>query len=599
MTARNLRLFLVALAVRLLHLSLLRQAAPELVENPVLDAAHYHRWAQEILAGTGLSHRVFFMHPLYPHVLAALYAVTGPSPIAAVVFQSVLGALGVVVFHELAVIWLDRRTALVAAVMLALYRPLVTNAALLETVELGIFLMLVSLWLCATAGEPRAWLRLGASGVVFILACLCRGNLILAAPALLLAAPRPRASAAIAAGMVLMVLLVGARNRVVGGEWIWLTSSGGQTFYLGNYRGATSGAHEPPPFLRADPVHEEADYHAEAERRAGRPLNSGQTSRFWFGEAGKDLAAAPGAAVVRFARKLGLTVAAYEIADNYNLAYLAALTPLRWAPLPGFLTVIGFAALGIVLLWPRRRALILLYGTMALYVLSLGVFYVSSRLRIYLAPFLIAFAAHGAVWLFDNARNRRALVGLAVAAVMLVSASLVPARIRDVEQASALNSHALALLEDRRPAEAARLRTQALALDPDNEYLLVNNGLAALDDGDVARAADLCRRAAELRPMLATAHVCLGVALAHLRRFDEAEAAFRRAAAADQDGPESLYNLAVLLAGTGRHDEARVLYEQILDTHPDHQGARQGLEMTSASRRNAGRPAPAPPGSAP
>jgi tetratricopeptide (TPR) repeat protein len=577
--ARNLALFGLALGLRLLHLALLRRAFPELIAHPVVDAEHYHLWAQDILAGTGLAHRTFFMHPVYPHLLAVIYALVGPRPLAVALVQSVLGASSAVLLAESCERWFGTSAALVAGVLLALYEPLLLTDALLETVSLGVFLLLVAIWLLTRQSGPWSF---ALAGVSFMLAVLSRGNLVLCAPALFLAgwlAGRRLQLLALAGGMALVVGSVGLRNRIVGGEWVWLTSSAGQTLYLGNYAGATTGAHQPPPFLRGEPRFEETDYHAEAEREAGRPLTPAQTSRFWAGRARAEIAAHPGPAAVRVVRKLILTLGNYEIADNYNLAYLRHLTAFRWLPLPGFAWIVGLAAIGMVAAWPRRRALALVYGVAALYTGSLAVFYVSSRLRIYLVPFLIAFAANGLLWLFEARGARRWLAVGAAGTLALLSTLVTPEAVREVEWAQALNGHALALEAAGQPASAAHLRDQALALDPENPYLLVNVGLAALKAGDLPRASGACRAATVVRPSLSSAQGCLGIALAKQGQIPAAQSALERAAALDQDGPESRFNLAVLLAARGQRADARRLLEEIVRAHPEHSGAQRALRL--------------------
>jgi|GEM_PF-3894657 len=58
-------LFLFALFLRLLWLSVFLSNAEELVKFPAIDGAFYHQWAQDILAGKGLAKKVFYAHPLY------------------------------------------------------------------------------------------------------------------------------------------------------------------------------------------------------------------------------------------------------------------------------------------------------------------------------------------------------------------------------------------------------------------------------------------------------------------------------------------------------------------------------------------------------
>jgi tetratricopeptide (TPR) repeat protein len=68
----------------------------------------------------------------------------------------------------------------------------------------------------------------------------------------------------------------------------------------------------------------------------------------------------------------------------------------------------------------------------------------------------------------------------------------------------------------------------------------------------------------------------LGSCLSALGRFEEAEPYLRRAVEG-QDDPISHYNLGLLLATTGRLDEARRSYEAALARDPAHADARGNL----------------------
>jgi tetratricopeptide (TPR) repeat protein len=585
-------LFGLALGVRVLHLVLLQVGHPEVLAHPAVDAGYYHRWAQDILAGQGLALQPFFMHPAYPYLIAAVYALFGPVPLAVAGVQVVLGAVGVVLFHRLCAIWFGARVAALSALGLALYWPLVVNDALLETVELGMFFLLLALLLTATAGEGRPGLRRAAAGAAFFIAVLCRGNLMLCAPVLLLVPlletagpPRARLRAALpmAAGMLAVLLLVGARNRLQAGEWVTTMSSGGANLYLSNHRGAEADARNPPAFVRNDPRYLEADFRAEAERISARKLAAAEVSRFWLGRTLAEIAAQPGRAAWRFLRRLGITWGAYEIANNYQLDYLSGLTPLGRLPLPGFVWLVGLGAVGAGLGWARRRELFLLYGVAGVYLLSLGLFFQTSRMRIYLVPFLIPLAVSAAIWLAAAWRARRrdlvAAVSGGAAALTLLSITLTPAALREVDRSQALSSHAVALMAAGRIPEARALQAQALALAPMNPFLLVNAGDAALRAGDLEGALAACGRAVAARPTLGSAHNCQGVAFARKGNFPSAEVAFRNAVAFDRDSPDARFNLAMLLGQTGRREQATRLLSENAAAHPTHEKTRRILEQ--------------------
>ena len=82
-------LLAVGLALRLAHLA----AVAELpfVAALVGDSAEYDRWARAIAGGQLLPPGAFFQPPLYPYLVAALYALAGPAPLAVYAAQMAAG----------------------------------------------------------------------------------------------------------------------------------------------------------------------------------------------------------------------------------------------------------------------------------------------------------------------------------------------------------------------------------------------------------------------------------------------------------------------------------------------------------------------------
>jgi 4-amino-4-deoxy-L-arabinose transferase-like glycosyltransferase len=586
-----LGIFALAVGLRLLHLWVLRARYPELVDHPVGDAAHYHQWAKDILAGAGLANRTYFMHPVLPIFAAVVYFLTGPVPVAVAIAECLLAGMGIVLWWKVLQRYLQPREALLAVVLMAIYRPLVLQSSFLETAELAMFFLALALYAAVVVTERRPRWGWFVAGVFLVIAGLGRGNILMLLPVFAWMAWRRRdplrdrwrqAFWSFALGATLVVGLVGVRNRWIGKEWVWTTSSLGPVLYLSNHPDNVEGGHVPPSFLRPEPRYEETDWRAEAVRRMGRRLSASEVSDFWRQRALAALAEHPWFSVQRFLRKLGLAWASYELADSYNPAYIGSLLWLRWLPLPGFSWIAGLACFGIAAGWSRRRQLGPLFGWLSAYWGSMGVFYVSSRMRIVMVPFLCAFVGVGFFAAWDALRNRSwvwvvTLIAVVVPVTVLANRQ-VPPRTRELEWSQALNLHAVSCDEAGQTAQAGELRERAVRLDPENPFLRVNIGLAALRAGDAVGAAQACGIAVQWRDSLSNAHDCLGIALAMMGKGEAAEKELRRAVELDPE-QRSAFNLAVFLIKTGRQDEGVRILEEILQQEPGHEDARHALGL--------------------
>jgi tetratricopeptide (TPR) repeat protein len=101
-------------------------------------------------------------------------------------------------------------------------------------------------------------------------------------------------------------------------------------------------------------------------------------------------------------------------------------------------------------------------------------------------------------------------------------------------------------LEPTRPDEAREAYRRALDIDPSNADAHVNLGCLEHEAGRVLSAERHYRAALAARPDDATAAFDLGVALEDLGRLDEARAAYERALAAEPECADAHYNLARL-----------------------------------------------------
>jgi protein O-GlcNAc transferase len=113
---------------------------------------------------------------------------------------------------------------------------------------------------------------------------------------------------------------------------------------------------------------------------------------------------------------------------------------------------------------------------------------------------------------------------------------------------------------------------------------LIAEGNRAEDGGDPASACALYRRATELAPRYAPAHINLGIGLEATGDPLGAIAAYEQALAADPPNPAASYNLGKLLYSRGELAKAEHLLQQALSSRPDFPDARLVYSYVRADR---------------
>ncbi|HET9299852.1 MAG TPA: tetratricopeptide repeat protein [Candidatus Polarisedimenticolaceae bacterium] len=572
-------LFAVALALRLIHLATVRHSP--FFTRLWLDLAFFDEWAQEIAAGNWLGSGLFYQDPLYPYFLGTLYAVFGHKPALAVTLQLVLGALVPVLVFDAVRRSIGKAEAWVAGLLAALYVPSIFYEGLVLKSWMDTFLAAAALACLALAVERRSRTAWALTGLVFGIACLCRGNLILVLPALAIwiwldpsSVPQRRrqdrleAAVAFVAGAALILGAVAVRNRAVSGEWVLTTAQAGQNFYLGNHPWTPRGEYEPPPFLRTNPKYEEADFTAEAKRRTGVDMTPTERSRFWFREGMAWIRAHPTRWVHFTFLKLRYFWGAYEIPDNIDLYVYREYAPVLRAPLADFGLVAPLALLGAALGFRRPgwvRALLVFVGV---YMTAVVLFFVLSRYRLTALPALFAFAGIGTVELWNRGKEvkrRRKLtrsfavaMGLWVAFACFVS---LPVRLPPDDPAFKL-------------ASALGLPTRAESVAVEH----FNLGVVYAKEGSLAQAEEQLRRAVEEQPNHPRTHLELGKVLAREGKAQEAIAAFHRATELEPGNATTWHVLGILYKRVGDSADAAQAFQQALTLDPGRKDSARELE---------------------
>lgn len=412
----DLGLFLGALALRLLHLFLYKDDF--WLRTPLLDDNLFLSFS-EVISREGWkapSLGTFYLNPAYPYFLAGLRAVAGAGPTVVFCVQHVLGALTPVLLFHLADRLFERKAALIAGVLAAVYGP----ALFFESRYLGehfIYLFnagfLLALLLARQSARPPAWWAL--AGLCLGLSSVFRptGLILLPIAGLWgLATVRPwqrlgACFALFALSLWLPLLPFQLRNRAVdpAAGFGLTTASGGVNLFMGNNPEA-DGLNNPPSFVHGGPGHQYQDFASEAERLSGRKLTAGEMDRYWRGRALQWFHARPARAWGLVLRKAGCFWNHKEPPDNFFLTIFRKFTSLNGLPLPGWGWIAPLGLLGMLLgLSDWRRNWPLQLYVLA-YVAVNALFFVLSRYRFPAAAALIPFAGLSLCRLHDSVQAR-------------------------------------------------------------------------------------------------------------------------------------------------------------------------------------------------
>jgi 4-amino-4-deoxy-L-arabinose transferase-like glycosyltransferase len=554
--------------------------------HPVVDAEYHDAWAQCLASGEQRSdqqeqflNEPFFKPPLYPYLLGAWYKAFGRNLWAVKTVQALLGALGCVLVFLITRRILGRAAAWIAAGLGAVYWPWIFFDAWLLNTELVIFLDLMGAWTLLQYVERRTAWRLIAGGLLFGLSAITwpTGLLVCLALSLWLAitASRGEPGSRRAAGLFLLaaalpVLLVAGRNRVIGEDWVLISSNGGINFYTGN-RPEADGLSAVPTGIAWERLLREA--------KGQGITKASEASSYWIGKTFEAIQEAPGRFAGLTMKRAALYFNKAEPRNNLDQAYFQEERP--WLKfLPGFWLLGPAWFLGLYF-WcsvrgrpeairgsPAAGGWLLLTVIAARWACVLP-FFVCDRFRVVAVPFMLPFAGLAAIEVFQlvSAKKPGKIVTVSmglVAACMIVNVDW----FGQADKSFSREKFFLGMihLERNEREQAGAFLLEAVDLG-ENEDAWVMLSSLKLGERRFSEAAEAARHCLELAPDTPSAHCNLAQALLNL---DQAEEAWKHADEAIRLEPDrALYRLIRAQAAIRleRTEEARLDLESLRKMH--------------------------------
>ncbi len=582
-------IFLAAFLLRLIYL-LQFQSNPSF-EYPMVDELWHLNWAKDIFNGNFWGDEAYFRGPLYPYFLAFIYKIAGSSIFWTRLIQALLGSCSAILVYAIGHKLFSKKIGIIAGFAYATYGTIIFYETMFLIPVLYIFLLLASFYyliLIKDQTDIRAWIQ---AGICLGLAAIARPNILLLTPLIMLwiyfgfsklAGSRKLIIPLVyLLGILVPVLSVTARNYIVTGEVILISSQGGVNLHIGN-NPDTEGLTMLMPEVRLDESISWSQFavttREAAENETGTKLTAAEESSFWTTKAIGFIINNPGKFVSITFKKLVYFLVGFENSDNadiyFSRNYSSLFSILLWqTPLYfPFGLIFPLAVIGAISQWSRRRELALLFIMVVGYIPTVILFLVTARHRLPVIPFMLLFSAAGAYALFlfwKSKEWKKLIIYLSIFVLFLIFSNRTYFDI-GFQNLSQIHFNQALTYERQNDLQSAQLEyIDALKSNPYSPTILNNLGYIYYRQNIFDSALVYYRKAIESDPDFSNAYNNAGLVFQAKGDFESAEKFFKKAVNLSPDLYTAFINLGNLYLSQNDLLKAEFTFLQAKETSPD------------------------------
>jgi tetratricopeptide (TPR) repeat protein len=582
-------LFLLAFVIRLIYLNQIT-SSPDF-DTPERDVLWHYNWAKEIAGGDWIGKEVFFRAPLYPYFLGILYTIFGASFYLPRLIQIIIGSFSCVLIYLLGKKLFHRTIGIIASVIACFYAPFIHFDAELELPVLEVFLDLLMVLLLLRAGtklKKRWWVL---SGIVLGLSAITRPNVLVFVPFVLLWISLRLwkenknkivvSSLFFLLGTILSISPVTIRNWVVEKDFVLISSQGGINFFIGNNIESDGKTAAAAPGMLPYEGYKDNIWLTSiklAERSLGRKLKPSEISNFWFKQGFSFIKTQPLEYLQLLGKKLYFFWNSYEIESNQDLYFFSRWSSLlRWLLWDWILRfpfgIMGpLSILGMILNAKFWKKYFLIYAFVLSYMFSVILFFVTSRFRLPVIPFLIMFASFSIYWLAEKIKNRRyrplgrSLLVL-IALFIMMNSNLFGVNKPDLS--GTYNTLGIIYTKKGWYDSAISVFQESIKASPNSALPHLHLAHAYYQKGYWDDAIKEYKEAIDLDSTMAIAYSDLGYLYDQMNKDEEAFQVYRKALEIDSTQVRALVNLAFLFEKKGLYEQAASQYQKALVFEPE------------------------------
>jgi tetratricopeptide (TPR) repeat protein len=491
----------------------------------------------------------------------------------AYVFQNTLGALQCVLVYFIGRALCGRFAGLFAALFCACYGMFIfydnlliyTSVALLMNSLFFLFVLRISGKMASARDLLLAGMLLGlcvgvqagvaAFGLMALLWISWKGgeNLFL----------KLKLSLSFFCGLGLIIAALAWMNYASDRNPAVISRNTGFNFYLGN-NGQATGSYYTPDLFTAN---QEALYNearGSADMRSGKTLSPGEVSRYWFGESAGFIVREPLKYARLLWRKAALTFSARELSCDPEYKFASAIPPVSWRFAGDLSLIMPLALIGFFLAPGLGKKVRLLYLAVLGFALNTIVFFVISKNRVMMVPYLCVFAGISLYYFRAWVKSRNYLKPLVFVAAFGILyfffhsfsayADRLPA---GPNSASEHFRQGLECVEKADYDCALRQFNSALQSDPKNPRIMFSLGTVYYELGDYEKAEEQFANALKKSPFYSDAYYNLGYMYNRLGRYADAAAVLNKGLGYIQDDAGLYFELACAYQGLGEFAKAK------------------------------------------
>jgi tetratricopeptide (TPR) repeat protein len=613
-------IFVFSFVLRLVYLS--QMSSNPYFTSPTMDAFYHDLWAQAIAQGNWIGDQVFFRAPFYPYFLGIIYKLFGHNYFIPRLIQHLIGSLSVILIYFLARKLFDRKVAILSAVLSSIYGVLIYfEDELLLDFLLVFFGVLLVLLLYRAEEKPKSS-RFFTAGLVASLFAITRPNILIFIPFVLvwilflLKVNLKRKivfSLFFLIGFFMLILPVTVRNYLVGKDFVLISSQGGINFYIGNNPQADGTSAFLPPY-GDDWEYQDAAY--EVQGGIGKIPRPSEVSDYYLKKGTNFIIRSPQKFLSLFVKKAYLFWNSFESSNNQDIYFFRRYSSLiRILPV-GFWIIGPLSLVGILLSLKSWRKYFLVLTFVLSYSFSVLLFFVNSRFRLPVLPFLIVLSSFALIQLFEYARRGTfKKLGLALLLLLLFFLfansnfyhldktnfaqsyfSLGNLFLKKGNLQDARTEYLLALKENpslqrahlnlgniyfyqKDYSRAEKEFLEELKANPRQEKAYNNLSVLYRIRGDDLKAKTLAKQAFEIKPYYKEAYVNLALAYLKTENYLSAESSLVSALALFPSFIELRFYLGLVYQKQGKSDQALREYLQLMSRKPETQDVEYNLGL--------------------